>query len=78
MSRDRRHDWDTPGDIVEGHLDVDSSASNDIANATKYVPTRSSSPVKTRSHAEKQKALGVANPVLSSTPTDIYLWKSQR
>ena len=38
MSRDRRHDWDAPDYIKAGHVDDDSSSSDDVANAVNYVP----------------------------------------
>ena len=37
--RERRHDWDAPDDIEDGDLDENSSSSDDIANAVRYVPT---------------------------------------
>ena len=66
MYRDRRHDWNTPDDIEDGHLDENSSSSDDIANAVRYVPTSSGSPVKVLSRAEKREALGVESPILSN------------
>ena len=56
MSRDRRHDWDAPDYIEAGHVDDDSSSSDDVANAVNYVP-----PYFPRT--EKRKALGIANPL---------------
>ena len=58
MCRDRRHDWYAPDDTEDEHLDDKSSSSDDIANATRYLPTSSDS--------VKQKALGVASPVLTN------------
>ena len=74
MCRDRPHDWDAPDDIEHGHLDEESSSSDDISNATRYVPTSSGSPVNVLSRAEKRKAVGVANPVVGnpSSKTLIY------
>ena len=46
MCRDRQNDWDAPDDIKNGHLDVESSSSDEISNAFWYVPTSSGSPVK--------------------------------
>ena len=37
MSRERRHDWDTPDDIEDGDLDDNSSSSDDISNALALV-----------------------------------------
>ena len=74
MSRERRHDWDFPDDIENGDLDENSSSSDDISNAVRYVPTSAGSPVKVLSRAEKRDALGVKNPVLNNPPgkTTIY------
>ena len=55
MCRDRRHVLDAPDDIEDGHLDDESSSSVDIANSTRYVPTRPGSPVKLLSRSEKRK-----------------------
>ena len=63
MCRNRRLDWDASDDIEDGHLDDESSSSDDLPNATRYVPTSSGSPVKIFFRSEKQKALGMANPV---------------
>ena len=60
MCRDRRNDCDAPDDIEDGHLDDESFSSDDIANATRYVPTSSGSPVNVLSRSEKRKAVGVA------------------
>ena len=59
MSRERRHDWDAPDDVEDGDLDENSSSSNDISNAVRYVPTSAGSPVKVLSRAEKRDALGI-------------------
>ena len=59
MSRERRHDWDAPDDIEDGDLNENSSSSDDIANAVRYVPTSAGFPVKTLSRAEKRDALGI-------------------
>ena len=74
MSRERRHDWDAPDDIEEGDLDENSSSSDDISNAVRYVPTSAGSPVKVLSRAEKRDALGIKNSVLNNPPgkTTIY------
>ena len=63
MCRERRHDWDNPDDIEDGHLDEESSSSGDISNALRYVPTSSGSPVKVLSRTEKRKTLDVENPI---------------
>ena len=55
MNRDRRHDWDAPDNIEDGHLDSDSSSPDDFANETNFVPTSSGYPVKVLSPAEKGK-----------------------
>ena len=52
MSRDRYHDWDAQDHIEVGYVDDDSSSSEDVANATKYVPTSLRSPVKLLSRAQ--------------------------
>ena len=52
MSRDRYHDWDAQNHIEVGYVDDDSSSSEDVANATKYVPTSLRFPVKTVSRAQ--------------------------
>ena len=74
MSRERRHDWDAPDDIEDGDLDQNSSSSEDIANAVRYVPTSAGSPVKVLSRAVKRDTLGIKNSVLNTTPgkTTIY------
>ena len=58
MSRERRHDWDAPDDIEDGDLEENSSSSEDIANAVRYVLTSAGSPVKVLSRAVKRDALG--------------------
>ena len=68
MSRERRHDWDAPDDIEDGDLDENSSSSDDISNAVRYVPTSAGSPVKVLSCAEKRDALGIKNSVLNNPP----------
>ena len=77
MSRERRHDWDTPDDIEDGDLDDNSSSSDDISNAVRYFPTSAGSPLKVLSRAEKRDALGVKNSVLNNPPgkTTIYIEK---
>ena len=75
MCRDRKHDWDTPDDIEDEDLDKNSSSSDDIPNAVRYVPTSSGSPVKVLSRAEKREALGVANPVLSNPSGKILIYR---
>ena len=50
---------------MDGRLDEDSSSSDDIANATRQVPTSSAYPAKVLSRTEKRKALGVANLIVS-------------
>ena len=59
MSREKRHHWDAPDDIEDGDLDENSSSSDDISNAVRYVPTSAGSPVKVLSRAEKRDALGI-------------------
>ena len=66
LGRERRHDWDTPDDIEDGDLDDNSSSSDDISNAVRYVPSSAGSPVKNLSRAEKRDALGVKNSVLNN------------
>ena len=66
MCRDRRPDWDTPDNIEDEDLDENSSSSDDISNAVRYVPTSAGSPVKVFSRAEKRDVLGVKNPVLNN------------
>ena len=68
MSRQRRHDWDAPDDIDDGDLDENSSSSDDISNAVRYVPTSAGSPLKVLSRAEKRDALGIKNSVLNNPP----------
>ena len=68
MSQERRHDWDAPDDIEDGDLDENSSSSDDISNAVRYVPTSAGSPVKVLSRAEKIDALGIKNSVLNDPP----------
>ena len=72
--RDRRLDWDTPDDIEDGDLDENSSSSDDISDAVRYIPTSAGSPVKVLSRAEKRVALGVKDPALNSPlgKTTIY------
>ena len=74
MSRERRHDWDAPDDIEDGDLDENSSSSDDISNAVRYVRTGAGFPVKVLSRAEKRDALGMKNSVLNNPPgkTTIY------
>ena len=55
MSRERRHDWNAPDDIEDGDLDENSSSSDDISNAVRYVPTSAGSQVKVLSRAENEK-----------------------
>ena len=68
MSWEKRHDWDAPDDIEDGDLDENSSSSDDISNAVRYVPTSAGSPVKVLSRAEKRDALSVKNSVLNNPP----------
>ena len=75
MCRDRKHDWDTPDDIEDEDLDNNSSSSDDIPNAVRYVPTSSGSPVKVVSRAEKREPLGAANPVLSNPSGKILIYR---
>ena len=75
---DRRHDWDAPGVLEDGNLDEESSSSEDMENATRYVPTSSRSPVKLLSRSEKQKGLGVANPVLSNPSGKTVIYRKVR
>ena len=74
MSRERRHDWDAPDDIEDGDLDENSSSSDDISNAVRYVSTSAGSPVKGLSRAENRDDLGIKNSVLNNPPdkTTIY------
>ena len=74
MSREKKHDWDAPDDIEDGDLDENSSSSDDISNAVRFVPTSASSPVKVLSCAEKRDVLGIKNAVLNNPPgkTTIY------
>ena len=74
MCRDRRHDWDTPDDIEDGDLDDNSSSSDDISSAVRYIPTSAGKPVKDLSRAEKRDALRIKNPLLNNQPgkTTIY------
>ena len=74
MSRERRHDWDAPDHIEDGDVDENSSSSEDISNAVRYVPTSAGSPVKGLSRAEKRDALGIKDSVLNNPPgkTTIY------
>ena len=74
MSRERRHDWDAPDDLEDGDVDENSSSSEDISNAVRYVPTSAGSPVKVLSRAEKRDALGIKDSVLNNPPgkTTIY------
>ena len=68
MSRERRHDWDAPDDIEDGDVDENSSSSEDISNAVRYVPTSAGSPVKVLSGAEKRDALGIKDSILNNPP----------
>ena len=68
MSRERRHDWDAPDDIEDGDADENSSSSEDISNARRYVPTSAGSPVKVLSRAEKRDALGIKDSILNNPP----------
>ena len=74
MSRERRHDWDALDDIEDGDLDENSSSSDDISNAVRYVPTSAGSPEDVLSRAEKRDALGIKSSVLNNPPgkTTIY------
>ena len=74
MSREGRHDWDAPDDIEDGNLDANSSSSDDIANAVRYVPASAGSSVEVLSRAEKRDALGIKIAVLNNPPgkTTIY------
>ena len=54
INRERRHEWDAPDDIEDVDLDENSSSSDDIANAVRYVPTSAGSLVKVLSRAEKR------------------------
>ena len=74
MCRERRHDWDTPDDIEDGHLDEESSSSDEMSNAVRYVITSSGSPVKFLSR-KKRKALDIENPVLSSPSGKILVYR---
>ena len=64
IGRERRQDCFTPDDIEDGHLDEESSSSEYISNAVRYVPTSSVSPVKVLSRTAKRKTLGIEIPVL--------------
>ena len=75
MCRERRHDWDTPDDIEDGHLDEESSSSDEMSNAVRYVITSSGSPVIFLSFTEKRKALDIENPVLSSPSGKILVYR---
>ena len=55
MGRERRHDWDAPDYIENGDLDENSSPSDDISKAVRYVPTSAGSPVKVLSGAKKKE-----------------------
>ena len=66
MSRERRHDWDAPDDIEDGDVDENSSSSEDISNAVRYVPTSAGSPVKVLSRSEKRDALGIKDSILNN------------
>ena len=74
MSRERRHDWDAPDDIEDGDVDENSTSSEDISNAVRYVPTSTESPVKVLFRAEKRDALGIKDSILNNPPgkTTIY------
>ena len=75
MCRDRRHDWDTPVNTEDGDLDENSSSSDDISKAVRYVLTSADSPVKVHSRVEKREALGVKNPVLNNPPGKITIYR---
>ena len=45
MIRDRCLDWDAHRDNEHGHIDRDTSSSDDDANVTEYVPISSGFPV---------------------------------
>ena len=57
MGRERRHDWDAPDYIENGDLDENSSPSDDISKAVRYVPTSAGSPVKVLSGAKKKRCI---------------------
>ena len=56
-------------------MDEESSSWDDISNAVRYVPTSSGSPVKVLSRAEKRKAIGVENTVLSNPSGKILVYR---
>ena len=62
MCRDRRHDWDTPDDIEDGELDDNSSSSDDISNAVRYIPTSAGKPVKTSPAQKKEMRYALRIP----------------
>ena len=55
MYRDRRHDRNTPDENEDGEMDVNSSSSDDISNAVRYVPTSSGSPIKVFSPLREER-----------------------
>ena len=44
MCREKTHDWNTPDDIEDGDVDENSSSSDHISNAVRYVLTIAGSP----------------------------------
>ena len=63
MCQDRRHDWDTPDDIEDRDLDDNSSSSDDISNAVRYVPISAGTPVKTSPAKKKEMRYALRIPV---------------
>ena len=57
MCLERQHDWDAPDYIENWHLDDDSTSSEDVANASKYVLSNSGSPISVLTSTQKQNDL---------------------
>ena len=53
MCRDRRDTWDASDKIEDADLDGCDSSSDELTNATKYVPTKAGSPVRFLGKAHK-------------------------
>ena len=57
MCRDRRDIWDAPDKIEDVELDGCDSSSDELTNATKYVPTKAGSQTRFLGKAQKRVAV---------------------
>ena len=66
MCLERQHDWDAPDYIENGHLEDDSSSSENVVNASKYVLSNSGSSISVLNSTQKQKDMGMKNQILNA------------